>query len=216
MILSPLKILRPKLKPFSSKWESARHLRNENLACVEERQHKGLWCNRVAYGTLKPASDFFPDFLTLAACWVTSLVPLFFQFSSLLTVKSSLNFLFTYFPPVIKSFYSPKTSYSPNKLLETLLLLRLLTVFSFKFTFSGLFFLHTMKKDRRTPSTFCSLSIKLSAIVYEYMFHSYPRLIHLPSLDPTCLWELVRLLPFFLFLQSVFSLETFLPTYKYI
>lgn len=59
-----------------------------------------------------------------------------------------MDFLFTYFELIIKLFYSPQDvfSYSPNKLLETLSLLGLLTVSSLKLTFSGLFFLHTYEK----------------------------------------------------------------------
>lgn len=85
--------------------------------------------NRETYRTFKSASDFFPDFLS---CFLldnsTYLVDhyqkyifgpkqfsfldflLFSQFSNLLPLESSLNFLFTHFKPIIKLFYSKKPS----------------------------------------------------------------------------------------------------------
>lgn len=69
-------------------------------------------------------------------------------------------------------------------------------------------FFHTIKKSERTPSTFCPLPVKLSTMVHEDISHSYPRLIHLPSLDPTCSSGcLFSYYHFFLFLQSVFSID---------
>lgn len=137
----------------------------------------------MVYDITEYHTDFFPWFLTLGACWITLLevsittkykfglnnflfrVPLFSQLFSLLWIHL---WIFSLNPNQSLSYFILKknhtTLYSLYKLLETLLLLRLLTVFSLKF--NGLFFLHTIKKDRRTLSTFCPLSIKLSAIVH--------------------------------------------------
>lgn len=69
-------------------------------------------------------------------------LPLFSQFSNLL-LESSLNFLFTYFKPVI--LFQKHFLYSPKKLVETLFLLMLLTVLSPKFTSVDYFLSHNEK-----------------------------------------------------------------------
>ena len=104
--------------------------------------------------------------------------PFFFQFYNLLTVESSLNFLFTYFKPVVILFQKkPLFCYFPKKLY---FYLRLLTVLSLKFIFSRQSFLSLKEKGWELPHQSVSY-LKLPALLHEDISHSYPRLSHLLS-----------------------------------
>lgn len=123
------KHIRAKMEPFSSNWESLRHLRNEILHVLKERQHNGLWRKTVAYRTLESASDFFP-WSSISCCLLDNSTRRADQYQiytfgpkrfSFLGFLFSLDFLIYFWSHLWiffsltsnQSFYSKNTSFIP-------------------------------------------------------------------------------------------------------